>query len=191
MRGRWRFINSKLMPVLLLAAMCSRLAFGQGACTVQEEQRWLTLSAHFSISPVTVNVTLPWPLFQHDPVTVFLEVSPDTPTDSPPLFMETDGERVAVANGAALHLAPTVHQRIIFTLSGEDGQSLCTWRPAVRIWAQGPPQVEDGFRSFYYSPIRTAGDPIYLQVGGKLASGSGSLRIDGLDAVVLARSSGA
>jgi hypothetical protein len=124
---------------------------------------------------------------------VFLEVSGGESTNSPPLFMETGGERVAVADGAALHVVPTPRERVIFTLSTQDGVRLCNWIPSLLIATHSPPQFEDGFSELASHLFLTVfffnvGEPIRLELGGKLAGGSAGFQIDGLQAVVLARS---
>ena len=170
---------------MLLAAACSQTAFGQPGCANQERRWGLRLwTARFSAGAAAVTVTLPWQLFRRDVVTVFPEVSGDLPQR---LFLETGGEKVAVENGAALHIFPKVGERVILSLATADGRPLCTWQPPVRVAAHGPPQVEEGFRQFAHELFRNAGEPIRLEVGGKLAGGSAPFRIDGLPAAVIAR----
>jgi len=190
-----------------MAFLSAASAFGQATCTVEESRKLWTVTAHFLAPPLTVNITLPSAL-NLEPAKVYLEVANSGTTAlSRQLFMETGGERVAIENGAAIHVTPTarggLRERLAFSLSNEAGQTLCTWMPLIRVSKRLPrQQLEDGFTS---SSLRfpgaavdriyrgvsapwfiNVGDPISLGVNGKLAREPGEYRIDGLPATLLA-----
>jgi hypothetical protein len=184
MRGR------TLGTVVLLSA--SLPAFGISQCSVREEQRWRTLTADFVVGSTSASVTLPRILFQADLVRVFVEVSGGLSGDlENVLFVETGAEKSILKNGVTLHLIPKMGERIALTLSDSTGERLCAWQPAIKIRAHSPPHIDDGFRTFCcgFRVFYNTGDPLLLEVGGKLASGSGEFRVDGITAVILARTS--
>ena len=148
--------------------MLLQFARGQTICGVEEDIRGpeRTLAAHFSVQSITVSVTLPRQLFQRDAVTVFLEAPGSDSANFPRLFMRTGADKVAITDGAALQVTARVHERVAFDLLTETGERLCTWLPPVRISANSPPQLEDGFRHFAYEYFRNAGDPLTLNIGG-------------------------
>jgi hypothetical protein len=159
-------------------------------CTVEETRSHFGIqTARFLFQSIQVSLTVPFQFFQSDPVTVFLEAPGAGAPDFPRLLMETGGERVAVADGTALHITPRLHQRIVFNLSTDAGEQLCSWQPWYRVSANSPPQTEDGFRHFFPEQFRYAGAPVHVPIGGKLVHGSGVFRIDGIEAAILARSS--
>src|ERR1035438_7359994 len=89
----------------LLAAGSPHSSLAAQQCTVQEEQRWRTLAAQFSVGSLSVKVTVPSVLVRS--TTVYLETSTtDSARFDEKLLLESGSEKVVIANGAALHLAP-------------------------------------------------------------------------------------
>jgi hypothetical protein len=162
---------------------------------VQEERKLRTSAGHFLVGSSQISITLPNVLFEAGSTTVFPEIGAALPED---LYLAAGTGKVKVADGAALILKPRTGARLIFTLSDSGGQTMCTWQPSVKVVAHSPPQVEDGFRMFVCCGGRVmpgvsgpsfhnAGNPIVLEVGGRLARGSSEFRIDGMAAAVLAQ----
>ena len=168
---------------LFLAAAFLTPVFCQPHCTIQEERRWRTLAAHFSLGPVTASVTLPAIVFRSDPPIVFLEVTGEGASG---FRMGTGGVTVPLEDGAALHPSPKAGERVIFTLSTADGQTLCSWQPAFwRGWSTGPPpQRPEAFSRVDAGFLRKVGDPIALWVA---AADGREFAIAGVPAMVLAR----
>ena len=170
----------------------SLAAFAQTSCTFEEERRLRTVTAHFSVGPASMRMTLP-SAFSVESATVFLEFDGDSPEMPREMFIESGTEKVMVKDGAALHLTPRTGSRLSFSLTME-GRPLCTWQPTIKVWPRTPPQPADGFRQLPYhltnlAAFHKVGDPIILAVGEKLVSGSGEFRIDQLPARVLALTS--
>jgi hypothetical protein len=200
-----RSLRFVAVSALFLAAAWPEPAFSQPSCTLQEERRLSTLTGRFSVGSMTVSLTLPRSLFGSDATTVYLEVAGGIATDREDLlrdnpwldnpWLESGGTKVMIRNGAAIQLTPRVNERVVLSIASRDGQRLCAWTPTIRVLAHSPPRREEGFRTerFDYTRIhsgfRNAGDPILLEVGGKLANETSEFRIDGLPAMVLARTS--
>jgi hypothetical protein len=186
MRSPWLLIiNVKAAAALFFLAVSTHSAFGQPPCTVQEERRWRTLTAHFSTGSTTASLTLPTVVLYSDFPTVFLEVSNGESADvRQEMFIESGGEKAILTNGSALHLAPGSGERIIVSLTTRDGQHLCSWQPSLVLRNAHAPSAPDGFNPAAAGWFHKTGDPILLRVGGDQ---SREFRIDGLPAMVLAR----
>jgi hypothetical protein len=180
-------------------------ALAQPACSVASEAKLDTITGRFSFGGSTVALTLPHVLYRSDPSVVYLQVSGgDFPKE---LLLDSNGEKVRIQDGAALHLFPkgknplTFSERLRFSISDTGGKSLCEWVTAARTSRSDPPFIPEGFGpgsdlshetrrprwTIKTQGFRNAGDPILLQVGGNLARETGEFSIDGRPATVLAR----
>lgn len=180
---------------LLVSIASSAVAVGQQPCSVQETQRFATVTGRFLISSSSVSLTLPYVLYRSNPSLVYMQVSgSDLPNG---LLLESGGERVRIEDGAALRLSPERNKRLTFAVVDRSGQHLCEWVTKVGTSKSNPPAIPEGFssraamsvrsRGFKLQGFQTAGDPILLQVGGNLARESGEFSIDGAPMTVLAR----
>jgi hypothetical protein len=183
-------LRSMAGRAVLVLGVWSGVASGQPGCTVQETQRIYTVTGRFSFGSSRLALTLPHVLYRADPSVVYMQLSgSDFPRG---LSLESGGEKVRIEDGAALHLSPQRNVRLSFSVMGKDGRALCAWATNVATAAGSPPFVREGFRSRRHpdrthDDFRNAGDPIFLAVGGRLASESGEFFVDGLPATVLAR----
>ena len=190
---------------VLVSAAWSIAVFAQPACSVASEAKLDTITGRFSIGRSRLALTLPHILYRSDPSVVYMQVSGgDFPKE---LFLDSNGEKVRIQDGAELHLFPkgknslTFSERLTFSISDTGGKSLCEWVTNVRTSRSDPPLIPEGFGpgsdlshqtrrprwTIKTQGFRNAGDPILLQVGGNLARETGEFSIDGLPATVLAR----
>ncbi|HTX39137.1 MAG TPA: hypothetical protein VME43_29135 [Bryobacteraceae bacterium] len=190
---------------VLVSAAWSMTAFAQPTCSVASETKLDTITGRFSFGRSTLALTLPYTLYRSDPEVVYMQVSGgDFPKE---LLLDSNGEKVRIQDGAEFHLFPkgtnplTFSKRLIFSITDTGGKSLCEWVTNVRTSKFDPPFIPEGFGPLSdlshqvrhprfttkVQGFRNAGDPILLEVGGKLASGTGEFSIDGLPATVLAR----
>jgi hypothetical protein len=183
---------------LCLLSLCLRAAPCQPACKGDEQTRLRMVTERFSVGSETISITLPRDLFQSDLPLAYMEVSGANPgSRSDRLFLETSGVQTAVEDGAVLHLRPRVGERLLFALTTPEGQRLCSLEAHLRVGRRFPLQLPDGFRpapsrgAATRAPFvfdRKTGEPIRLEVGGRLASQEAAeFQVDGLPARVLAR----
>jgi hypothetical protein len=175
------------MIAALLGVSLVEGAAAQTACVIQEERRWRTLTAHFSVGSLKATITLPTAIVSPESLTAFLEVSRDSsgpPESAGEVFMEAEGQRVPVRNGAAFHLTCRAGERLRFTLSAADGQTLCSWQPSLRRRQGRQPEHAASFSRVDSWFFRKTGEPIALWVG---VDESRQFTIDGAPAMVLAR----
>jgi len=173
-----------VLRALLTAGIAQSALVGQ-QCTVQEEQRWWTVTGHFSLGELKVSLTMP--AVVRRATTVYLEVPHNDAGRFENFFLDADGERVAITNGAALHLVPVSSRRFVFSFRSNDSRSLCTWSPSLR--RQSPigqsSEHADGFSRSDIYRFRKTGEPISLNIGGDLANGPAAFQIGGIPAMVL------
>jgi hypothetical protein len=182
------------LPLSAAAIAWTGAAFGQTACSVEEKQRVSTVTGRFSVGSSLVTVTIPNTLYPFEPTTAYLQT---TGSLEGGLRLESGASRVAIADGAPLRLTPQRNQRLSISLTGADGQPLCTWIPRVATAKRGPSDTVDGFAPttfpsharLTHTGFLNCGDPILLGIGGRLASESAEFTIDGHPMTVLARSS--
>lgn len=174
------------LQLALAGTLALRAVAGTGApqsCMVEEQQQWRVVTGRFSTGSRTVTLTMPSSV--RGRTTVFIETSAPA---ADKLFLESGSERVAVENGAALHLEPRAGERLILALSSESGQQLCTWQPSLFSQRTGrQANLANGFSRSDAYQFRRVGDPVLLTVGPDLTDGPWEFRIGGLPAMVLAR----
>lgn len=157
-------------------------------CTMQEEQRWWTITGQFSIGTLNVNVTIP--AVVRRATTAYLEVQ-HSESSTANFFLENGEERIGIANGAELHLTPASLQRLTITVKSDDNRTLCMWRPSLR---RQSPDAQTSERTGWFSRIdsyrlRRVGEPISLNVGRELVNRPADFQLDGTPAMVLCRNS--
>jgi hypothetical protein len=186
---------------VFLAATSWRVCLAQSPCTVLEARRLNTVSGQFSAGSLVMQITVPTSLFHGQPLVLFPEISDlGLARRQTALYLEAASNRIAVESGATLRLEADATKRLLFTLTNAEGGHLCSWAPPVRVWRRRPPQLSEGFREFNFHSRNTSvggseglfanvGNPILLEIGEKLADERSAFRIDGVPAVVLARTS--
>jgi hypothetical protein len=183
--------------VLLLLSFCS-ITFGQSGCTVEEEQKLSTVTGRFVFQGARVTLTLPNALFSSGLAVVYMQVlGGDVPKGT---RLDSGAEAVEIRDGAALHLFARKSQQLVFAkrqtfaVIGAGGQRLCEWATKVGTSRFDSPVIMEGFdpatvtrqtRFLTWQRFFNAGDPIFLRVGGKLASEDAEFSIDGRSTTVL------
>jgi hypothetical protein len=157
------------------------------------------MTGRFLFQGAVASLTLPHGLFFSDLAVVYMQVSGSVPKE---VRLDSGGEVVEIKDGAALHLFPrrsprlVFGKRLIFAVIDEGGRHLCEWATNIETAKRDAPFVREGFEPatptrqtglFKMQSFYNAGDPIFLRVGGTLASEDAEFSIDGRSTTVLAR----
>jgi len=172
------------------------VAFAQPACIVEQEQKLQSVTGRFSFGTSSVALTLPYTLFRVDPSIVYMQVLGAPPNGA---SIDSGGQKVKIADGAALPLVPQRNKRLTFSVTDTNGRMLCEWVTNVATAKVDQPFVGEGFDPWdglspllknHYRRFRNAGDPIVLHVGGRLAKDGAQFTVDDIPATVLSRNGG-
>ncbi len=148
--------------LILIAGVFVIPVFAAEPCPSREVRTWTSLINHYDLPEMTFALSFATAVDPAYPVDLYLEVerrAPHAESDRT-LYLETNGQKVAIEDGAHLRFNIGEYTRLSFTVS--DGSSvICTATPDVRnVGAAKRPKGPDLSNALRLLPIHIIGDAI-------------------------------